>query len=471
MVRGGLLVSVPWTALFLPEPWSVPLLGLLSLVAGVLLVRDPEADRGVLLTVVAFTVCDLSPLSFDGSVVRLYQLSALLVLVVVMRRWRGLVRSVRGLPRLPMAVIGVIVTLTVLTPLSLLWTISPKDTLVATVGQLSATGVLLVVTGSLSSGLIRAKEVLAALWTMASASSLWAVVQFVATILTPWDLADAGGSGVTWPRPEGLMTESVWAALVAATGLALTFVVRRDLPRLAAASAAVHIATVALVGSRAVLLGMAVATVVCGAIAWRRYATPRRLLAVATAAVVGVLVLALAAPAVLARFDPRLIVGGESGGDGGSAQSRAVVYRLVADELPPRLPLGGGAGSLNRLTTDPEIRERYIDGGQLNSGRGSTNFFLGYTFDFGYLGALLSVALVVLVGVAAVRNARRDHGLTAFLATLFLVDFQFNNGFRFGFVNVLLGVLIAMTSVRRRPVRQDPDPPSATGPAVGQRCA
>jgi hypothetical protein len=114
--------------------------------------------------------------------------------------------------------------------------------------------------------------------------------------------------------------------------------------------------------------------------------------------------------------------------------------------LPGRLPLGGGAGSLNKLTTDPEVMDRYADGGQLNSGRGSTNFFVGNTFDFGYLGALLSVTLVVLVGVLVVRTARRDKGLAAFLAALFLVDFQFNNGFRFGFVHALLGVLVAVAT-------------------------
>ena len=38
-----------------------------------------------------------------------------------------------------------------------------------------------------------------------------------------------------------------------------------------------------------------------------------------------------------------------------------------------------------------------------------------------------------------------------YLATLFLVDFQFNNGFRFGFVHALLGVLIG-AAARRDPV-------------------
>ena len=445
-LRGALFVAVPWTALFLPQPWSLVGVALVSLVTAALLVRDPEADRGVVLAIAAFTVCDLSPLSVSGSVVRLYQLSAVLVLVVVLRRWKGLLAGLQSLDRLGLSVVGVLLALTVLTPLSLLWTISAKDTLVSTVGQVSATGVFLLMAAAVTSGLVRARDVLTVVWAMATAGSLWACTQWLLTVVTTWELADAGGSGVAWPRPEGLMTEAVWAALVAATGLALAFVVRREHPRLALASMAVHLGTIALVSSRAVLLGIAVGCVAAGAIAWRRHATPLRLVGLGATGLVGVLVLAFAAPSVLARFDPRLIIGGKSGADGGSAQSRAMVYDLVADELPPRLPLGGGAGSLNKLVTDPEVRDRYANGGQLNSGRGSTNFFVGYTFDFGYLGALLSVALVILVGALGVSAARRDRGLSAFLAALFLVDFQFNNGFRFGFVHALLGVLVAVAA-------------------------
>jgi hypothetical protein len=441
-----MFVIAPWASLIFPEPWSLVLVAVVSVAAGVLLLRDPDADRGVLLTVAAFTVCDLSPLSVEGSVVRLYQLSVVLALVVVLRRRPEILRGLRGMARLPMSVLTIIVALTVLTPMSLLWTISPRDTLVSTVGQLSATALFLVFAATVSAGLLQVREVLTAVWAMASLSSLLACTQFLVTVTTPWELAASGGSGVTWPRPEGLMTEAVWAALVATTGLALAFVVCRQHPRLGSLSLVPHIATLVLVSSRAVILGTAVGALVCTVLVWRRHATPLRLVAVTGMVLMGVLALAVASPALLARFDPRLVLGGQSGADGGSAQSRSAVYRLVADELPARLPLGAGAGSLNKLTTDPAVRARYIGGGDLNAGRGSTNFFLGNTFDFGYLGAVLSVALVVVVGALTIRTARRDHGLSVFLATLYLVDFQFNNGFRFGFVHVLLGVLVGSRS-------------------------
>jgi hypothetical protein len=446
MVRGALFVAAPWVALSFPAPWLVPLVLIVSLLAGALLVRDPEADRGALLMVAAFTVCDLSPFSVEGSVVRLYQLSVVVVLVVLLRRRSLIVRGLLQLPRLPMAAVATIVALTVLTPVSLLWTISPRDTLVSAVGQLSATGLLVLFAATISAGFLKARDVLTAVWAMATSSSLLACLQFTLTVLTPWELASAGGSGVPWPRPEGLMTEAVWAALVAAMGLALAFVVRRDHPHLAYGSLGVNAATLCLVGSRAVLLGMAVGSLVCGVVLWRRHMTPLRLSGLAAAALVGVLGLAVVAPGVLARFDPTLLIGGGSGADGGSAQSRAVVYKLVADELPSLLPLGAGAGSLNKLTTDAGVRDRYLDGGELNAGRGSTNFFLGYAFDFGYLGAALALTLVVVVGVLAFRTARWDHGLSVFLVTLFLIDFQFNNGFRFGFVHVMLAVLLGVST-------------------------
>ena len=95
----------------------------------------------------------------------------------------------------------------------------------------------------------------------------------------------------------------------------------------------------------------------------------------------------------------------------------------------------------------------------MNSGRGSTNFFIGYAFDFGLVGLVLGPALLAMIGWLALRIAPQDLGLAAFLTTLFAVDFQFNNGFRFGFVHVLLAVLIAAAATtgqqqRFRPRRE-----------------
>lgn len=466
--RAAAYVAVPWLALAAPSPWSLVLLAVAVVVAATLLARDPAADASALLLIAAFTVCDLSPLSVSGSVIRLYQLSLGLVLVVAVRRRAELWSGLLGLGRLPGAVLAIVLALTVLTPLSFLWTISPTDTVVSSAGQLIATGLLVVAAASVAAGLVTARGMATAVWAMAGLSSCVAVLQFVVTVLTPLDLAVAGGSGVPWPRPDGLMTEAVWAALVAATGLALSAVGRRSYPRAAAAAVGVHVVVLVLTGSRAVLLGMLVGGVVWAMVAGRRHVTPARAGAVAAVAVTGLLVLAVAAPGFLARYDPRTVIDMREAADGGSAASRTAVYELVADELPERLPLGAGAGALNKLTSDPAVRDTYADGGELNTGRGTTNIFLGLVFDFGFLGAALSVALALLVPALALSLPTGERGISAFLAFLYLVDFQFNNGFRFGFVNVLLGVLIAMTSIRRR---RDPDPPSATGPAVGQRSA
>lgn len=457
-IRGLAYVAVPWVALLLPGRVGLVALILLTVAAAALLWRDADVDPVVLGVVAAFTVCDLSPLSYDGSVVRLYQLSVLQVLVVVARHRSEFWRALRVLRGVPLAALALVMVLTLATPLSLLWTISVHQTLVSTVGQVSATGLLVLFAAAVAAGMLKPYSPLTALWVMATASSVAAVSQFLVTVLTPFDLAEAGGSGVPWPRPSGLMTEAVWAALVAATGAALALVVWRMHPRAAMASMVVHAAALTLVLSRAVLLGVGVGGIVALAVAGRRYLNLRRATAAGLAATLCVALLGVFAPAVLQRFDPRVVLGIQSNADGGSAASRAAVYRLVANELPHHLPLGAGAGSLNELTSDPAVRAEYIDGGELNSGRGSTNFFLGYTFDFGPAGSAVALALVLVVLALGLRLAPRDGGLSVFLALLYVVDFQFNNGFRFGFVHLLLGVAIGTaggTSSRpgsRRPI-------------------
>ena len=451
--RGVAYVVLPWAALALPGAASVVTLVALTLGATVLLWRDAQADRAVLLVVAAFTACDVSPLAYDGSVVRLYQLAALQVLVVVLRRRREMWAALRGMRGLPLAALALVLLVTVLTPLSVLWSISTHQTLVSTVGQLSATGLLVVYCAAVAARILPARDVLVAVWAMATLSSAVAVAQFLVTVLTPVDLAMAGGSGVPWPRPEGLMTEAVWAALVAATGAALAFVVRRTWPKLALTSLVLHAATLALVLSRAVVLGMVVGGTAALLVGGRRHATGRRVAAAAVAVVLGVGLVATISPALLQRFDPRLVLGMQ-GGDGGSAASRGAVYRLVADELPHHMPLGAGAGSLNELTSDPAVREKYIDGGELNSGRGSTNIFLGYTFDFGPAGTAVAVALVVVVLGLGIRLVPVDKGLSVFMTLLFLVDFQFNNGFRFGFVHLLFGVAVAQAALVGRETKE-----------------
>ena len=96
---------------------------------------------------------------------------------------------------------------------------------------------------------------------------------------------------------------------------------------------------------RAVLLGIAIGGLAAGVMAGGDMSTPLRIVGSARILLVGILVLAFAAPDIARSLRPTTRIGIQSGADGGSAASRAAVYGLVADELPSRLPLGGGAGS------------------------------------------------------------------------------------------------------------------------------
>lgn len=442
-LRALAYVVLPWTALLLPAPWSMVGVAVAYLVTALVAARDRQSHRGVWALLAALTVCDVSPFTVDGSVVRFYQLAAPLVLALVVVWRRELLRGITSLSRPGLSLLLLVVFVTVLTGLSIVWTISVRQTLISTVGQVAVCGLLLVYAGAVRAGVVSGRDVLTAVWSAATLGSAVACAQFLVTVATPLRWAVAGGSGIPWPRPTGLMTESVWAALVAAMALGLSFAVRRTHPRLAATSWVVNGAVVLLVLSRAVILGMIVAAAVAAILGWRRRVTWIPALATVVVAATAFAGFSLLAPGVVQRFDPRLLIGVRHGTDGGSASSRVAVFDLARDEIPRHLPWGAGAGSSNQLTTDPQVRELYLNGGELNSGRGSTNFYLGYVFDFGYLGALVAIALTVTIGVLVLRAARVDHGLSAYLAVLFLVDFQFNNGFRFGFVHVLLAALVA----------------------------
>ena len=110
----------------------------------------------------------------------------------------------------------------VLTVLSLAWTIDPKDTDVVAFGQLYLIALLLAVVFAIELGYTTVDRLLRALAFGAFLSSLAAVLEFVAGL---------GGVhvqtfyvvGIPWARPAGLMTEPDWAALVAGIGFFVAY--------------------------------------------------------------------------------------------------------------------------------------------------------------------------------------------------------------------------------------------------------
>ena len=123
--------------------------------------------------------------------------------------------------------------------------------------------------------------------------------------------------------------------------------------------------------------------------------------------------------------------------DQGAADSRFASIQLMLDYIPKHPIVGNGSGGMAELSMRDDIRQEYIYGGELNAGKGNANLFLTVLFDTGIVG--LAIFLLILGRIVwmilSVYHKSSFVPLGFLAASLFiLVDFNFNNGFRMGFV-------------------------------------
>lgn len=401
---------------------------LLMFTAGAaVLILSPQAAAPLAYLCIALMFLDLTPVSFGASVRAYHPISLVLA--------AGLLHHAHGRVQLgPLFKWLVLFTLAV--SASLLWTTSLTDTAVVTVGQVYLLYIFVMVCSYLSCGIVTTTGVLNALLVGAATSSLFALLQFAASYVDfYWQIHDV--HGIPWHRPAGLMLEPDWAGLAAAVGLLIAFF--RPVGS-AGRTLAIAIcgAAVVLTAVRAVWVALAVVALV-GLVSAR----PIRERALRAAPVLGAGVLVLVSavvvnPEALSRFSPSAVA--TSQGDTGALASRLGVLNLVYDRAGEAWLQGHGAGSLNYETTLQENREEYVGGGELNTGRGSTNLFATSFWDLGLPGLLIVVGLTAAWVRASWRLADQLPVLFP-LTTLLLVDFQINNGIRFGFVWVILAVV------------------------------
>lgn len=123
--------------------------------------------------------------------------------------------------------------------------------------------------------------------------------------------------------------------------------------------------------------------------------------------------------------------------DQGAADSRFASIQLMLDYIPKHPLVGNGSGGMSELSMRDDIRQEYIYGGELNAGKGNANIFLTVLFDTGIIGLII---FLLILGRAAwmilsVYHKSNFIPLGFLAASIFiLVDFNFNNGFRMGFV-------------------------------------
>jgi len=458
----GVLIAL-WAATFLPHPLSY-LVTVLIDAAGIVLVFVRQKVRPAMaVSIGSLVFWDAGQPALAGSSVRVYQLAAPIVVAILIAEWPRLwaaARQTRPMlaDRWLLALVLALVLYSLMTALSILWTISLMNTTVATMGQLALLALAVSYALLTVSHLIRPVQLLTGLTIVSGMGSMLALLQFVAALVgSRWGVVN-GSSGVPWPRPYGLMSEPDWAALAAIICVFLSVWLR-----VLSQDAAWTVFAVA--GGLVVLIIAARATWVAGVVAlgvWVLVARRRWLSVRTVGAGLALLVILIAGfmavrPELLQRLDPRILIGSANTADQGSANSRIGVLKLVVGEGLRYLPLGAGAGSLAKVTAEPGMAAKYLGGGELNAGRGSTNLFATTWFDLGPLGLTVVMVMITSLLVIGWRRRKRDDGLSLAILAILLVDFQFNNGIRFGFVWMFIGLLVAGELLNG----------GKTGPAVG----
>jgi hypothetical protein len=388
---------------------------------------------------------DVAHFTVHGAQIRIYQPITLCISIVAILQ--GLFRGTH----LPLLKISIVYT--ALTVLSLAWTIDPKDTEVVAFGQLYLILLLLAVLFAIKLNYVTVDRLLRALAIGAFLSSLAAVLEFVAA-LGGVHVQTFRVVGIPWPRPAGLMTEPDWAALVAGIGFFLAYfeLKRGTFRRLAVA---VNAITLIVTAARAVWVSLILLAIIMlfSKERIRRFAA--RLVPVMVLVVAGVTAFAIAKPNELTRLSPNNVLSSNGSGDEGSANSRLGVVHLIESQTSTEPVYGFGAGSLAQTVDLPANQLKFGGGGQLNEGHGDTNLELTSLWDGGWI--LLGIIVLLLLAWlrCAWRCSARWPGLFPVSVLLFL-DFQFNNGFRFAFVWVVMGLCaVGATVPAQSPVEVD----------------
>ena len=137
--------------------------------------------------------------------------------------------------------------------------------------------------------------------------------------------------------------------------------------------------------------------------------------------------------------------------DSGAADSRVAAIEMMLDHIPLHPIVGNGSGGMATLSQMQEMRDKYIYGGELNAGKGNANIFLTLMFDTGIIGTTLFLILIFqIVYMIKKTFSKTSYVSLGFAATsiLLLVDFNFNNGFRMGFVWVHLALVVSYYLLR-----------------------
>ena len=409
------------------------------LLLGVALCCYPKFRAPYVYGTIALTFLDVSPISYGGSFVRIYQFASLLLPFCLISSADG-ARQNKISP-----MVGLFLLLnTLLVVLSLEWTISRRDTIHVSLGQCYLLILLGLVVILLARNVITVERTLAALLVGCTICSLTAMVQFGLSLIGV-ERGVLHVVGIPWARPSGLMLEPDWSGLVAGMGFLLatlgprpTVARRRRWGSIAFAVAAViNVGVIGLTAVRSVAVALIVTAVGLSLMRGVPRQVRKTSAGILLVLVLGGAALFILAPSTAARYDPRHITEGVV--DQGAANSRLGSLRLIQDQGPDRLWRGHGAGSINYASSLPENALKYGGGGVLNGGHGSTNLFATNFYDLGLPG-LTTMFIAVMAWLWKSFKIRVRQPILLALSLFLVTAFQLTNGFRFGFVWILLAV-------------------------------
>lgn len=411
---------------------AIVLLGVMG-IAAVWALDEPQA---VLYLILAVIFIDRSPVVVHQSYVRLYQVMAIPILM----KWVALRVSRRERPIVPK---GWVWALLWIGSFFFAWPvlISRTEFFVELLGMTFLLAIQIVVFDTIERYGIRDRAFLMLTYgaILVMLSGMGQYLLFLAHILHPETF---GG----FVRPYGLMREPDWYGVESGiTLLLLIFQKDRFSPR--TYGVFVFLAIVGVVSSlaRASWLSSAVALLVLALVPGPQQVEARRIVGMGIKAVAlmmaGLCVFDLhELLRVIARVSPINL------GIGGTARlyaeyawaSRLASIKLMQVLIGLHPWFGNGAGVMGKLSLLPSIQNLYSGGGQLNTGRATTNIFLGQAASVGIVG---TIPFVVWFIQGIVRGFRNPNGpIFGAILLLCAVDFEFNSGIGYGFFWVFMGL-------------------------------
>lgn len=168
-------------------------------------------------------------------------------------------------------------------------------------------------------------------------------------------------------------------------------------------------------------------------------------------AVIGCFGLYISGNPAFLKLMQRLNVFQWASNDGGAANSRSYAIGVMLYYFKQHPFTGNGVGSMNAIASNKTLLASLGYMYEINAGRGNANIIVTNLFDVGIFGTICLGMFFVLQIKEMIADYKKNQNTMqlAYLMILvgLLVDFQFNNGLRFPYVWIILGLSTALSRI------------------------